>query len=242
MSPSAAPPRSPLIFPATSLPPRAAVLLLHGGREHGTSTPPALNLPGLRMRPFARALRKAFGARGVAVGQVRYRCRGWNGDREDAARDASRALADLAPRIGDAPVVLVGHSMGARAALHAAGHASVLAVVGLAPWCPPGDPVTHLRDRGVVLLHGDRDGTTDPAESADYAARASAAGAAAALVTMDGGDHAMLRHAPAWHALTTATVGALLGLGPVPGEVARALGPRCLTRPAGLGQEAERDA
>ncbi|MFI1677607.1 alpha/beta hydrolase [Streptomyces sp. NPDC020607] len=221
MSISAAPPHSPLIFPTTSTPVRAAVLLLHGGREHGTSTPPALNLPGLRMWPLARAIRKAFGARGVAVGQVRYRCRGWNGERQDAARDASRALADLAPRIGDAPVVLVGHSMGARAALHAAGHPSVRAVVGLAPWCPPGDPVSHLRDRGVVLLHGDRDGTTDPAESGRYVARAAAAGADASLVTMAGSGHAMLRHAASWHALTTATVGGLLGLGALPGEEIR---------------------
>ncbi|MFI7319766.1 alpha/beta fold hydrolase [Streptomyces venezuelae] len=226
MSTPAARSGSPLILPSTSRPLRAAVLLLHGGREHGTSAPPAVNLPGLRMWPFARALRKSFGARGVAVGRVRYRCRGWNGERADAARDATRALADLAPRIGDAPVILVGHSMGARAALRAAGHPSVRAVVGLAPWCPPEEPVAHLRERGVVLLHGDRDGTTDPAESAAYAARATAAGADATLVTMDGGDHAMLRHAPAWHALTTATVGGLLGLGPVPGEVARGAGAR----------------
>ncbi|MFD6432312.1 alpha/beta hydrolase [Streptomyces venezuelae] len=226
MSIPAAPTRSPLIFPDTSTPPRAVVLLLHGGREHGTSAPPPLNLPGLRMWPFARAVRKAFGARGVAVGRVRYRCRGWNGDRADAARDASRALADLAPRIGDAPIVLVGHSMGARAALRAAGHPSVRAVVGLAPWCPPEEPVAHLRDRRVVLLHGDRDGTTDPAESEDYVTRAATAGADATLVTMTDADHAMLRHASAWHALTTATVGGLLGLGPMPGAVVRGAGVR----------------
>ncbi|MFK4068283.1 alpha/beta fold hydrolase [Streptomyces sp. NPDC029674] len=229
MSISADPPRSPLVFPRVSAPPRAAVLLLHGGREHGTSTPPAWNLPSLRMRPFARAIRRAFGARGIVVGEVRYRCRGWNGEREDAAHDARRALDALAPRIGDAPVVLVGHSMGARAALRAADHPSVRAVVGLAPWCPPGEPVGHLRGRGVVLLHGDRDRTTDPAESREYVARAAAAGADATLVTMPGSDHAMLRAASAWHALTTATVGGLLHLGPLPEEVSRGLE----RRPAG---------
>ncbi|MEV0255694.1 alpha/beta fold hydrolase [Streptomyces sp. NPDC050732] len=226
---SADPPRSPLVLPRVSAPPRAAVLLLHGGREHGTSTPLPWNLPSLRMRPFARAVRRAFGAQGVVVGQVRYRCRGWNGEREDAARDARRALDALAPRIGGAPVVLVGHSMGARAALRAAGHPSVRAVVGLAPWCPPGEPVDHLRGRGVVLLHGDRDGTTDPAESAEYVTRAAAAGADATLVTMAGSGHTMLRDASTWHTLTTATVGGLLHLGPLPEEVARGSEPRPAT-------------
>ncbi|MET8686817.1 alpha/beta fold hydrolase [Streptomyces sp. NPDC004732] len=225
---SADPPRSPLVLPRAPETPRAVVLLLHGGREHGTSTPPPWNLPSLRMRPFARAIRRAYGARDVAVGRVRYRCRGWNGERADAARDARRALDELAPRIGDAPVVLVGHSMGARAALSAAGHPSVLAVVGLAPWCPTGEPVAQLRGRGVVLLHGDRDGTTDPAQSVDYVARAAAAGATAGLVPMSGSGHAMLRNAPAWHALTTATVGGLLDLGPLPDAVTRSLD----TRPA----------
>lgn len=226
MSMSAAPSRSPLVLSLASGTPRAVVLLLHGGREHGTTTPPPWNLPSLRMRPFARAIRRAYGTRGVAVGQVRYRCRGWNGEREDAARDARRALDELAPRIGDAPVVLVGHSMGARAALSAAGHPSVRAVVGLAPWCPAGEPVAQLRGRGVVLLHGDRDGTTDPARSEEFVARAAAAGAVAGLVPMSGSGHAMLRDAPVWHALTTATVGGLLGLGPLPDEVTRSLDAR----------------
>jgi hypothetical protein len=39
----------------------AAVLLLHGGRETGLRPPPPglLNLPALRMRPFARAVIRA---------------------------------------------------------------------------------------------------------------------------------------------------------------------------------------
>ncbi|WP_438949092.1 LLM class flavin-dependent oxidoreductase, partial [Streptomyces harbinensis] len=40
----------------------------------------------------------------------------------------------LAARLGPVPVVLVGHSMGGRAALRAAGHPAVTGVVALAPW------------------------------------------------------------------------------------------------------------
>lgn len=117
--------------PAT---PSAAVLLLHGGREEGPEPPPLVNLPALRMRPFAAAVARATRGRDVLVAEVRYRHRGWNGSRCDAARDAEAALARLRGLTGDVPVVLVGHSMGGRAALRAAG----------APWStawwpsPPG--------------------------------------------------------------------------------------------------------
>lgn len=110
-------------------PPSAAVLLLHGGRETGLGPPPPgpLNLPALRMRPFARGVVR--GTRDepvdVAVQEVRYGHRGWNGSREDALHDAVRALDGVRREFGEVPVVLIGHSMGARAALRAAGH----------PWC-----------------------------------------------------------------------------------------------------------
>jgi dienelactone hydrolase len=157
------------------------------------------------------------------MGSVRYRCRGWNGERQDAFRDARRALEDLASRVGNVPTVLVGHSMGGRAALRAAGHPLVRGVVGLAPWCPEGEPVAQLNGRRLVILHGDRDRTTDPGASLAYAARAAEAGHAACALLMPGGDHAMLRGAGAWHRLTGETVSGLLGFGPLPAEVADCL-------------------
>ncbi|MFH8484093.1 alpha/beta fold hydrolase [Streptomyces longisporoflavus] len=196
--------------------PLAAVLMLHGGREHGIDTPPPWNLPGARLRLFEGAIRRSTAGGGVLIGRVRYRHRGWNGEREDAARDAHRALRELEELAGDVPTVLVGHSMGARAALRAAGDPLVRGVVGLAPWCPAEDPVEQLRGRRVALLHGDRDRTTDPRSSLDFAARARAAGAEAAGVPMVGSDHAMLRRAAAWHELTGRTVAGFLGLAELP--------------------------
>lgn len=114
-------------------PPEAAVLLLHGGRETGLGVPPPgpFNLPAVRMRPFARVLRGAL-PREVLVRAVRYGHRGWNGDRADPLHDAVRALDVLRRTAGEIPVVLLGHSMGGRAALAAAGHPLVRGVVGLA--------------------------------------------------------------------------------------------------------------
>lgn len=117
--------------------PRAVVMLLHGGREAGLEAPPPWNLPGLRMRPFGRSIARANRGRDVRLTSVRYTHRGWNGAREDPLRDTSRALDAVAEEYGEVPVILVGHSMGGRAALRAAGHPLVRGVVGLAPGARP---------------------------------------------------------------------------------------------------------
>lgn len=214
--------------------PSAAVLVLHGGRETGTEPPPPgpLNLPRLRMRPFVHAIERAVAEvpsrpdasdGPVLVRQVRYAHRGWNGSRADPFRDAVAALDALGDEAGDVPVIMLGHSMGARAALRAAGHPLVRGVVGLAPWCPPGDPVTQLAGRDVVLVHSNRDRMTSPQATQSLTARARRAGARTCMVTVRGGDHAMLRRAAAWHRLTTALVTGLLGTGSLPGPVGEAL-------------------
>ncbi|MFF8915859.1 alpha/beta fold hydrolase [Streptomyces sp. NPDC015032] len=208
-------------------PPSAAVLLLHGGAETGLGAPPPglLNVPAVRMRPFEQAVARATGdgAADVLVRAVRYTRRGWNGPREDPFHDAVRALDTLRREAGEIPVVLVGHSMGARAALRAAGHPLVRGVVGLAPWCPAEDPVAQLAARDVVLLHSTRDRITNPRASQSLTARARRSGARACLVAIRGSDHAMLRRAGTWHALTTRITTGLLGLGPLPEEVTAAL-------------------
>ncbi|RKE17189.1 serine aminopeptidase domain-containing protein [Streptomyces sp. TLI_171] len=206
--------------------PDAAVLVLHGGREFGSAPPPALNLPGLRMRPFARAVeRGALTApgRSLAVGAVRYRCRGWNADRADAARDAEAALADLAEQLGPVPTVLIGHSMGGRAALRAAAHPCVRGVVALAPWCPRDEPTAHLSGRTVLMLHGDRDKVTAPGDTDLFALRAREHGARVAGYRVYGSGHTLLRRAGDWHRSTADLALALLGVGTLPDEVAAAL-------------------
>ncbi|MFJ9697715.1 alpha/beta hydrolase [Kitasatospora sp. NPDC101183] len=214
----------------------AAVLVLHGGEEENLSRPGVLNLPLLRMRGFLRPLARQAASAGVAVGTVRYRHRGWNGSRADAAHDALAALDELAERLGPVPTVLVGHSMGGRAALQAGGHPSVTGLVALAPWCPAEDPCEQLAGRTVLMLHGDRDTVTPPADTHAFAARSRAAGARVCGYTVGGSGHAMLQRIPDWHRATTRLTGALLGLHPLPAETASALAlppgsPEALTLP-----------
>ncbi|MFH8836618.1 alpha/beta fold hydrolase [Streptomyces sp. NPDC017868] len=193
--------------------PTAAVLLLHGGREEGPEPPPALNLPALRMRPFVGAVTRAVRGRGVLVAEVRYRHRGWNGERADAARDAEAALARLRERAGTVPVVLLGHSMGGRAALRAAGDPAVRGVVALAPWCPADEPVDHLGGRRLYLLHDETDRVTSARQSWEFVRRAREAGADAVGIPMPTGGHAMLRGADLWHRRAAELTAALLSHG-----------------------------
>ncbi|GHD19391.1 hypothetical protein GCM10010313_50490 [Streptomyces violarus] len=100
--------------------------------------------------------------------------------------------------------------MGGRAALRAADAPQVQAVPALAPWCPDGEPVSRLRDKDVVVIHGDRDRVTDPSASVAFVRRARAAGARADVRLVPGGDHAMLRGATNRHRVVASTAVGML--------------------------------
>jgi len=174
------------------------VMVVHGGRAIGPQPTSPVQLSVLRMLPVTRAIRHALRGSQVVVDRPRFRLRGWNGDDASPVGDL-RALLDQAARdFGHLPVVLVGHSMGARAALRAAGHPMVSAVAGLAPWLPPGEPVSQLAGRRILLVHGSADRTCSPAETWAYAERARSTGQLA-TIEIRNGDHAMLRRARLWH-------------------------------------------
>ncbi|QNP75561.1 alpha/beta fold hydrolase [Streptomyces roseirectus] len=198
-----------LLLHRTSVRPRAAVLVLHGGQVKGVRPARSWQLAALRMDPVVRSLAGEL-ADDVLVARVRYRVRGWNGTDADPVHDTRRALDELAALAGPVPTVLVGHSMGGRAALHAAGHPLVHAVVGLAPWWPRGEPVEQTAGRRLLALHGDRDHVTSPADTADLVRRARDVAAHADLTLVTGGDHAMLRHHRLWHRETARAVTGLL--------------------------------
>ncbi|GAB2689416.1 alpha/beta hydrolase [Kitasatospora kifunensis] len=202
---------------------RAVLLILHGGQEASTVPASSWQPAAVRMRGFVAPLLRATAGRPPAVGLVRYRYQGWNGERADPAKDVVAALDAVVAELGPVPVVLLGHSMGGRAALRAAGHQAVTGVVALAPWCPPEDPCEQLAGRTLVTLHGDRDRVTDPAATVDFAARARLAGARVAGIEVAGGDHAMLRRSRDWHLAAARLSAALLGIRTVPPEVAAAL-------------------
>ncbi|MDT4936122.1 MAG: hypothetical protein QOK11_4014 [Pseudonocardiales bacterium] len=191
---------------------RGVALLLHGGRAVSELPVRANQLAVLRMLPFARVLRRAGSEHGLAVARLRFAVRGWNGDAHAPVADARWALDQLAVRFPDVPVAMVGHSMGGRTALYAADQANVRAVVGVAPWIEPGDPVEQLAGRRILLAHGSRDRVTSAAASAAYVQRAAAVAGSAAYVSVSGDRHAMLRRATVWHELTAGFVlGVLFG-------------------------------
>jgi pimeloyl-ACP methyl ester carboxylesterase len=174
------------------------------------------------MIPVALAVGQAVRGQGVVVRRPVFRLRGWNGEEASPVHDLTDLLDDIRSQYGPAPVVLVGHSMGARAALRAAGHPSVTAVAGLAPWVPPGEPVDQLTGRRVLLAQGTSDVITRPADTWAYADRARTL-TAVAEIEVRGGEHTMLRRASLWHAIAAAFACVSLGLPPPPGPAAVAL-------------------
>ena len=197
---------------------RGAVVVAHGGTEVSTQPVSPLDPAVLRMIPIELTLRHALGASGVIVSRPRYRVRGWNGGLASPARDLDDVLDVIEKRFGRIPIVLIGHSMGARAAFLVAGHPAVSAVAGLAPWLPPTEPVGQLAGRRVLVAHGTADRITSPAETWAYAARARSVTTVAAIEVL-GGEHTMLRRAPLWHRLATEFSRVALGLPATSGEV-----------------------
>ena len=117
---------------------RAVVIVAHGGTSVSTRPTSATQLAVLRMVPVAQAIRQARHGSQVTVLAAEVLGRGWNDAQASPVADLNRLLDRLPDTTGRVPVILVGHSMGARAALRAGGHPLVTAVAGLAPWLPPG--------------------------------------------------------------------------------------------------------
>ena len=191
---------------------RAVVLVLHGGRAVSEEPASWRQLSPLRMVPFARAVVRHTRGQGVAVWRVRYRVRGWNGAQRSPVADVRWALDEVRRRHGDVPVVLLGHSMGGRTAVHVLDDPSVRGAVLLAPWLTAGEPVQPARGRRVAVLHGDDDRITSAEASRAWADRAGRAGARVSYVLVEGGEHFLVRHARQWHRLACdAVVDALAG-------------------------------
>jgi pimeloyl-ACP methyl ester carboxylesterase len=195
-------------LPDRTVPPRAAVLVLHGGKADSIAPVAPDQLAVRRMEPFARDL-AALGD-DLAVAQLRYRVRGWNTTGADVLADVAFALERIVACYGEVPTVLVGHSMGGRAAVHCAGHLTVRGVVALAPWLPGSEPVQQLAGRDLVVLHGTRDMTTSPRASARFVARAAPFTRRAVCLHVPWSGHGMVLRASTWHRLTAAFVAAMV--------------------------------
>ncbi len=202
-------------IPAATGTTTAVCLVVHGGKSLSTEPVSAVSGPVLRMRPIAWALARRLPS--VAVYRLQLAVRGWNGTGSTAIRDARWALDQLRAQHPGAPIVLVGHSMGARTCLRVAGDPAVAGVVGLASWLPPDEPVNHIRGVPVRLVHGDSDRVVSEASTRPLVARMTAAGIDVRRTLLAGTGHAMLRHWRRWNSEIVAAVQeSLQTTGPAP--------------------------
>ncbi|MDQ2814791.1 MAG: alpha/beta fold hydrolase [Actinomycetota bacterium] len=176
------------------------VVVAHGGMSMSAEPTAALQPAVIRMIPVARAIQTALRGSGAVVCRPRFEVRGWNGAKASPVDDLSRILDGVGDQYGPVPIVLVGHSMGARAALRVAGHPAVAAVAGLAPWLPPGELVDQLAGRRILLVHGHDDRVTNPDDTWAFAERAGSVTEVTAIEVRSG-EHAMLRRAHLWHSI-----------------------------------------
>ncbi len=135
---------------------RGIVLVLHGGDTRDDPAVSQWQPSVLRMLPVAHAIRRA--ARGqLAIFRVLNARRGWE-PANSRVEDALWALEQARHRVGsELPVCLVGHSLGGRAALMAAGHPAVRSAVALAPWVQETDVVAGIEGRQLLFIHGTAD-------------------------------------------------------------------------------------
>ncbi len=202
----------------------SAVLILHGGREHGTMPTSLAQLSYLRMLDFYAALR--WQSRSAAIYLLRYRVRGWNPGQvvPDAVLDARWALEQVTTRHPGVPIALLGHSMGGRAAFAVSDHPRVVGVCALAPWLPADEPLPRETSKAsYVIAHGTSDRMTSAAQSLIYAGRLRAASRRVARFEFPGAKHAMLDQPGLWRRFAVGTSLGLVGDRPMPPTVVAAL-------------------
>jgi predicted esterase len=183
--------------------PRALVLMLHGGRADGHAPVDERSASWRRSRWMMSHIEDRLTGADVAVWLLRYSVRGWNQRSSPAPSpvpDARWALEEVHRAHGDVPVVLLGHSMGARAAVAVADHPQVTGVVALAPWLPADEPTRALAGRHLAAAHGRSDRITSFRQTSAFVRRAEAVAASAELVDMGRVGHYMFRSIPDWNA------------------------------------------
>lgn len=189
--------------------PQALVLVLHGGKQRSRQPVDGRSASWRRMAAVHRAVGPALAEAGASSWLLRYRERGWN--QRAPLADARWALDQVRREVGAVPVVLLGHSMGARVAAYVADDESVVGVVGLAPWWQPDDPVAALAGRRVAAAHGRTDKITSARMTRAFLERASRVAADVEFHDMGRAGHYMFRRVAEWNDFARSRTLAFLG-------------------------------
>ena len=199
--------------------PRGLVLMLHGGAEHNTEPVTAHSRPWQRSRLMMAQLQGRFHRAGLDVWLLRYRFTGWNhllapghGAHPSPVGDARWALDEVRAAHGSLPVVILGHSMGARTGATVADDRNVRGLVAVAPWFPAGEPVQPLAGRHLVAAHGRADRVTSFDATNAFVRRADGVAASAELVDMEELGHYMLKGIGRWNAVAAERTVAMFDL------------------------------
>jgi predicted alpha/beta-hydrolase family hydrolase len=182
--------------------PTGLVLMLHGGQESSHATVDGRNGSWRRSRLMQAQLGRRVRSAGVGLWLLRYLHRGWNAGSAELPSpvpDARWALEQVRRELGELPVVLLGHSMGARTAVAVADDPLVTGVVALAAWFPPGEPVTALAGKRLAAAHGRSDRITSFAATEAFVGRTAAVALSSELVDMGDAGHYMIRRHRRWN-------------------------------------------
>jgi alpha-beta hydrolase superfamily lysophospholipase len=182
--------------------PQGLVLMLHGGRADGLDEVTDSSASWRRSRWMMDHVTGRLHRAGASVWLLRYGVRGWNArtaSPPSPVPDARWALEQVRREVGDLPVVLLGHSMGARTAVAVADDPNVTGVVALAPWLPANEPNGPLAGKHLAAAHGRSDKITSFRQTRAFCLAAERVAASVELEDMGRVGHYMFRHVAAWN-------------------------------------------
>ena len=177
--------------------PRGVLLMLHGGKPRSQRVVNGRSASWRRSLAMQREIAWPAQALGLSTWLLRHRVAGWSDPHDPSpVADARWALRQIRDEYAEVPVVLLGHSMGARTALRVADDPSVVGVVALAPWFPREEPLVGIGDKPLIAFQGRRDRITSYAETQQFVTRV---GDNARLVDLGEVGHYMLRRRARWN-------------------------------------------
>lgn len=182
--------------------PNGLILMFHGGRADSHAPVDDSSASWRRAAWMQREISGRAHAAGVSVWLLRYLHRGWNetaGPVPSPVPDARWALDEVRREIGEMPVVLLGHSMGARTAVAVADDPSVTGVVALAPWLPSDEPAHALEGKQFAAAQGRRDKIASYRQTRAFTERARGVAASTEFQDMGRAGHYMFRKRTRWN-------------------------------------------